>query len=547
MPSGVKDIRLTELKDTISQLNTTIKTQNELILSLQTMLKEREVNDAKKDQMIENLQAQLEYLKTKLFGSTSETRHDVFPGQLSLFDDKEESDEKEAETVTPEELIPVKAHTKQRKKKATYDEMFADIPTRTVEVDTLTEEQKVCGLCGTKMVPIGHEIIRTEIVYTEPKLERIDYVATTYSCPKCKDTEEPQFIKDEGKPALIARSYMSSSLMAHIMYFKFVMSVPFNRQEKDFEHLGAKISRSTMASDVIYCAEKYFQPMYTYFHRQLLKRKYLMADETPIQVLKEDGRRAQTKSYVWVVRTGEDREYPIILYHYTPTRAGKNAAEFLKDATSGYYLMTDGYQGYNKVPDTNRCCCWAHIRRYWLQAIPKGHEKDYTHPAVQGLLYCNKLFEYERTYREKGLSIKQIYNRRLKDQKPIIEAFLSWLDKLQPEAGDRLKKAITYTKNCQPYMVNYLKDGACSLSNNLSENSIRPLVVGRKNWLFSDTPNGATASMLVYSMIETAKANEIDPLKYLTFLLENRPNTGMSDNELEELAPWSPNVQKNCK
>lgn len=509
MPSGVKDIRLTELKDTISQLNTTIKTQNELILSLQTMLKEREVNDAKKDQLIENLQAQLEYLKTKLFGSTSEARHDVFPGQLSLFDDKEESDEKEAETVTPEELIPVKAHTKQRKKKATYDEMFADIPTRTVEVDTLTEEQKVCGLCGTKMVPIGHEIIRTEIVYTEPKLERIDYVATTYSCPKCKDTEEPQFIKDEGKPALIARSYMSSSLMAHIMYFKFVMSVPFNRQEKDFEHLGAKISRSTMASDVIYCAEKYFQPMYTYFHRQLLKRKYLMADETPIQVLKEDGRRAQTKSYVWVVRTGEDREYPVILYHYTPTRAGKNAAEFLKDAASGYYLMTDGYQGYNKVPDTNRCCCWAHIRRYWLQAIPKGHEKDYTHPAVQGLLYCNKLFEYERTYREKGLSIKQIYNRRLKDQKPIIEAFLSWLDNLQPEASDRLKKAITYTKNCQPYMMNYLKDGACSLSNNLSENSIRPLVVGRKNWLFSDTPNGATASMLVYSMIETAKANEL--------------------------------------
>ena len=144
----------------------------------------------------------------------------------------------------------------------------------------------------------------------------------------------------------------------------------------------------------------------------------------------------------------------------------------------------------NKVPEAQRCCCWAHIRRYWLRAIPKGHEKDYTHPAVQGFLYCNKLFEYERSYREKGLSPKQIYNRRLKGQKPVIEAFLSWLDQLHPESGDRLIKAINYSNGCRPFMMNYLKDGACSLSNNLSENSIRPLVVGRKNWLFCDTPAG---------------------------------------------------------
>jgi hypothetical protein len=209
--------------------------------------------------------------------------------------------------------------------------------------------------------------------------------------------------------------------------------------------------------------------------------------------------------------------------------------------------MTDGYQGYNKVPEAQRCCCWAHIRRYWLRAIPKGHEKDYTNPAVQGFLYCNKLFEYERSYREKGLSLKRIYNRRLKDEKPVIEAFLSWLDGLHPKTGDSIIRAITYTNNCRPYMMNYLKDGACSLSNNLSENSIRPLVVGRKNWLFSDTPAGAKASMNVYSMIETAKANELDPLKYLSFLLEHRPSADMSDDELAFLAPWSEEAGKVCK
>ena len=545
MPSGVKDIQLIELKDTISKLNKTISAQNDLISSLQKMLEERNAKDADKDQLIANLQAQLDYLKNKLFGSTSESRHNQIQGQLSIFDSSD-SDEKPAEIIEPE-IIKVQAHTKKRKPKATYDEIFADLPTRQIIVDTLSEEEKTCAICGTDMVSIGHEVIRTELVYTEPKLERIEYIATTYSCPKCKDTEEPQFIKDEGVPALIPGSYVSSSLAAHVMYYKYVMSVPLYRQEKDFKHLGANLSRTSMAHWIIHCSENYFQPMYDYMHRQLLKRRYLMADETPLQVLKEKERRPQSKSYVWLVRTGEDGEIPIILYSYTPTRAGKNAAEFLKDAEPGYFLMTDGYQGYNKVPEANRCCCWAHIRRYWLRAIPKGHEKDYTNPAVQGLLYCNKLFEYERSYREKGLSLKRIYNRRLKDEKPVIEAFLSWLDGLHPKTGDNIIRAITYTNNCRPYMMNYLKDGACSLSNNLSENSIRPLVVGRKNWLFSDTPAGAKASMNVYSMIETAKENELDPLKYLTFLLANRPHANMSEDELSKLAPWIEEAKKKCK
>ena len=452
------------------------------------MLQERDAKDSEKDQLIANLQAQLDYLKTRLFGSTSEIRHEQLPGQLDLFHLQTED---EPEPVPLEvEYIEVKAHKKARKPKAAYDEVFADLPTENVYVDTLTEEQKTCDVCGTMMIPIGHELIRTELRYTEPKLERIDYYATTYECPQCKETEDPRFIKDEGTPALIPGSYASSGLAAHVMYYKYVMSMP---------------------------------------------------------LLKEEGRRPQSKSYVWLVRTGDNGGIPIILYNYTPTRAGSHAAAFLAGADPGYYLMVDGYKGYNKVPEAQRCCCWAHIRRYWLRAIPKGHEKDYTHPAVQGFLYCNKLFEYERSYREKGLSLKQIYNRRLKDQKPVIEAFLSWLDQLHPESGDRLIKAINYSNGCRPFMMNYLKDGACSLSNNLSENSIRPLVVGRKNWLFCDTPAGADASMKIYSMIETAKANELDPLKYLSFLLEHRPGAEMSDGELEQFAPWSKLAQETCK
>lgn len=192
MPSGVRDIQLLELKDTISQLNNTISTQNELIRSLQKMLQERDAKDSEKDQLIANLQAQLDYLKTRLFGSTSEIRHEQLPGQLDLFHLQTED---EPEPVPLEvEYIKVKAHKNTRKSKAAYDEVFADLPTENVYVDTLTEEQKTCDVCGTMMVPIGHEPIRTELRYTEPKLERIDYYATTYECPQCKETEDQGFL-----------------------------------------------------------------------------------------------------------------------------------------------------------------------------------------------------------------------------------------------------------------------------------------------------------------------------------------------------------------
>lgn len=477
MASSAKDIQFKELKDTISQLNTTIRTQNDLIRSLQRMLEERNARDDEKDRIIANLQAQFEYFKQKLFGSSSEKRNDL-PGQMNLF----------SETVSEEEFIEPNTGKKKRKPKAGYDEMFADLPVCRVEVDTLTEEQKHCPLCKSRMVPIGHEEIRTEIRYTRAKLERVIYIATTYGCHVCKETEDPQFIKDEGVPALIPGSYASSSLVSHIMYEKYADALPLSRQEKGFELLGVSISRTTMAGWIITCAQDYLQPVYDYFHRQLLKRHYLMADETPIQVLKEPDRRPQSKSYVWLMRSGEDRLPPIILYHYTETRAGGNAVGFLEGIDDGTYVMVDGYSGYNKLKKIRRCCCYAHIRRYLVEAIPNGHDKDYSHPAVQGVLYCNKLFEYERGYKAKGLSYTQIYKRRLKDEKPVVEGFIRWLDAQRPEKGSHMDRAVTYIRNRKDTLMTYLEDGRCSLSNNPSENSIRPVTLGRKNWLFSDSP-----------------------------------------------------------
>lgn len=528
MATNGKDVQLIELKDMISQLNTTIKTLNDTIARQQTEM--------------EKLQSEVAWFKHKYFGSSSE-RTVGFPGQLNMFDESPE-EEPPVEFIEPE-IIPVTK--KSRKKKPTLEEQFRDIPTRAVYVATLSDEDKTCAICGTEMVAIGTEYLRTEVVYTPPKLERIEYYGTNYACPKCKDTEEPYFIKDKGTPALIEGSYVSESLLSHILYRKFGLYIPLYRQEKDFEQQNAPIGRTSMAHWVILSSQLYMQVMYDYFHRLLLQRRFLMMDETPVQVLKEEGRKAQTKSYFWVVRTGEDGLNPIILYNYTPTRAGHHATEFLKGIEPGFYLMVDGYQGYNVVENTKRCCCWAHIRRYLMEAIPNGKEKDFSDPAVQGVLYCNKLFEYERSYKERGLSHKQIKNRRLKDQKPTIDGLLSWAKKIKPGSNSRLKKAITYILNREDVLMTYLEDGRCSLSNNLSENSIRPVTLARKNWLFSDTPDGAHANTVYLTIIAMAKAYNLNIYEYLKFLLENRPNKEMSDKELEQLAPWNELVKALCK
>lgn len=456
------------------------------------------------------------------------------------------ADDRITVAIEPEE-ISVTSHKRSRKLKATYEEMFQNLPHQIIQVDGLSEEERSCPICGTIMEPIGKEVVRTELKYYPAKLERIDYVANTYACLECKDSLEPTFVKDFVKEPLVPHSYVSSGLAAHVMYAKFINALPYYRQEKDFlNQFGVKINRGTMAHWTIYCAQNYFKPVIDYLRKLLNQRMFVAGDETPIQVLKEEGRRAQTKSYVWLFRSGEDGNPPIILFQYHSTRNGDAAAEFFKDSAPGTYIMVDGYAGYNKLKHFKRCSCYAHIRRYFVEAIPKGKESDYTDPAVQGMLYCNKLFECERTYRTKGLSYKQICNRRLKDQKPVIEAFLSWAERQTPVKGSRLAKAITYVLNQKPYMMTYLEDGRCSLSNQISENAIRPVTVGRRNWLFCDSTEGADASMAVYTLLETARANGLNPLKYLEFLLEARPNINMTDEELEALTPWSNTVQECC-
>ena len=537
MADSSKDIQLRELKDMITDRKKMIKT---LQATVDAANKREEALTQERD----NLKDEVALLRKKLFGSSSEKRTLDIPGQLNLFNEAEmEQDPAAARAEELEASLPDKTG-KKRKARGTDAERFKGIPVQKKYLD-LSDGEKVCPVCNTALEEIGEEFVRRELVFIPAKLKVYEYYSKNYTCPECSKRDLPVIKKGkDGKPHRLY-GMASAGTVAWVMYQKFCNGLPYCRQEKDWKQYGAAITRATMANWVIHNSEAFFLPMYEYFHRKLLERGFAMADETPLQVLHEPGRRAQTKSYMWLFRSGEDGGAPIILYRYSETRAGDNAVDFLHGFKG--YLMCDGYSGYNKVPDAKRTACWAHIRRYLTDAIPKGKELDYAQPSVQGIMYINQLFHLEDVIKAKYTSFDAIKKARLEKEKPIVEGFLSWLDNQSPVRGSRMDKAVTYIQNRRSYLTTYLEDGRCSFSNNLSEIAIRPFTVGRKNWLFCDTPNGAQASAIVYTIVEMAKANGVNVYHYLTYLLEELPNDRMSDEELELLAPWNENVQEEIK
>lgn len=530
-----KELQIRELKDALAE-------SRKLNMFLQKSLEESNANIKHLSEQVSLLSEQVAYLTQKLFGTSSEKQTtDKSDGQLSFFNEAEVT----ADLNVPDPLSEEEIEAYARKKRRSRQELLAGLPVRQIIAEILIEE-RICDLCGTELKEIGREVVRRELEFIPAKLCVIEHVSIHYGCPKCKDTEEPFFLKAPTPAPLMKHSLASPSTVAWLWYQKYANSLPFYRQEKDWKQNGLELQRSTMANWTIHCAGKYLKPVWEYLHKQLIKRTFLMADETRVQVLKEDGRSAQSDSFMWLYRTGEDGLAPIILYEYQPSRTGDNASNFLKGFQG--YLSCDGYAGYNKVMGIIRCSCWAHVRRYFKDAIPAGHEQDFSLPAVQGVEYCSKLFKYEEIFQKKGYDSEQRKIARLEKEKPLLEAFWSWLETVPFVKNSRLDKAIQYTKNRKPYLETYLEDGRCSFSNNLSEQLMKAFATGRKNWLFHDTPQGAESSAIIYSVVETARANGLNIYKYLTFLLMYMPDTDPSDEEdMDWMMPWGEGAIHNCK
>ena len=490
---------------------------------------------------VSNLTEMVLLLRKEKFGSSSEKTPKQIEGQLSLFNEAEiEADSKSAEPV-----ICCKGSMYHRKPKASREKLLKNLPIEEFPC-VLHPDDMFCNQCGTALKEIGFVKARDEIEYIPAKVQIIRYMQQACECPICKHTVRP-FIKKAAVPrSVLNHSLASPSSVSYVMYQKYVNSIPLYRQEKDWEQMGIALSRAIMANWVIRSTQEHFEPVIKHMQTELLKREVIHCDETPVQVLKEEGKKPQTKSYMWLYRTGNDGKAPIILYDYQPSRSGDNAASYLKDFKG--YVHSDGYSGYNKLDGITRCGCWAHLRRKFVEAIPDKKAVDAPLTSAEiGRDFCNQLFKVEE--RLKDLTPKERFCKRLELEKPILEAFWCWLESLTVLKGSALGKAVTYAMNQRPFMENYLLDGRCAISNNAAENAIRPFTVGRKNWLFADTPKGASASAAVYSIIETAKANGLNVFAYLQHLLLYMPDTDWQNypEELDDLMPWSSEVQEQCK
>ena len=422
----------------------------------------------------------------------------------------------------------VKAHTRKPRSGSMEEVVPEGTP---VEVVEHRPEDRSCPKCGSEMVEIGKEVRRT--LKMEPARFWIqEDVYYTYACKVCeKETGDSVIVNTPKKPAVLPGSFASPEAIAHLMVQKFVMYSPLYRQEQEWGRQGLKLSRQVMSHWLLRAAEDWLAPIYQELHRELLKRDVLHGDETTLQVLKEPGKSAQSKSYMWLYRTSGDAEHPIVLYDYRPDRKAKNAEEFL-EGFSGY-LHADGYQGYHKLrPDIRVVGCWAHARRKFDEAVKSLPKKEQAGcAALEGQAFCTKLFAIEAEIQD--LSLEEKRKQRQGRAKPVLDALFSWAEEKRKVTPPKsaLGKALHYLKEQRPYLVRYLEDGRLEISNNRAERSIKPFVMGRKNWLFANTPAGARASAVIYSLMETAKETGLDPYKYLLWALREAPKLFETDRE----------------
>ena len=461
-------------------------------------------------------------LRQRLFGRKSEQTADPATPQLALFNEAESVAEPIGEYVEEEVVAPNKRRGKRKP-------LPADLP-RIEVIHELPEHELTC-VCGCRKHAIGEEISeQLEIVPMQIRV--IKHVRKVYGC---RDCETAPITAD--KPAqLIEKGMASPSVLAMLLTTKYVDGLPLHRFEKVLGRHGIDISRQTLARWVIQCGE-YFQPLLNLMRDNLLTSQIVHCDETRVQVLKEAGREPSSQSWMWV-QTGGPPDKPVILFDYSTSRA-QDVPTRLLDGYRGY-VMTDDYAGYNALgaqTGVERLGCWAHARRKFMEA-QKVQPKGKTGRADIALNLINKLYGIERDLKAGSESERKI--GRHEQSLPILAQLKSWIEKTQPQvtAQNALGKAISYLASNWSKLERYVEEGYLPIDNNAAERAIRPFVIGRKNWLFSDTPKGAAASARLYSLVETAKANGQEPYAWLRYALERLPQAS-SVEDYEALLPWN--------
>jgi transposase len=462
--------------------------------------------------------------------------HDRFGRKTERFvDDKSQGrlfDDAAKAVIPPvENEVAVKAHIRHKrqllliKEGTPVEEKIIDIP----------EQDKICG-CGKHLVRIGEES-RYKVRIIPEKTEIIKEIYPKYACHFCEgsgDEDHPAVRMAERPAQIIPKSPVTASLLAYILVLKFNYSMPFHRLSKRFGTIGIEISRANMSNWAVK-AGLAVGKMMKLLWKELLLSPSILADETPFRVFRVPNQSNTKNSFMWAFRGG-GVDKPIHIYEYHPTRSGKVPAELLKDYSG--FVQTDGYGGYNlldEFPKITHVGDWAHVRRKFHEAAKAGSGDNH---SAHGLSLVQKLFQIEKELRDKYPVLKRFSIERKKQVKPLFSEIKAWLEDLICKVAPELElgKAVNYTLKEWSKLVRYIESPYLTPSTNEIENAIRLLVVGRKNFMFCGSPEGAQAAANIYSLIKTAEAYGLDPWQYLAYLFNRLPLV-KSEDELKGLLP----------
>jgi len=498
------------------------------IEALKALLLEKEALIKQKDSQITSLREQLNLALAKRFGPSSEKSDKQ---QLGLFNEAEAAvDEDGEESASEPETLTVPAHARKKPGR----KPLPDYIEREEVLHDLPEAEKVCPHDGTPLERIGEEVSE-QLDVIPAKVRVLRHIRPKYACPCCREGIKTALMP----PQPIPKSYASPGLLAHIATAKYVDALPLYRQEDILKRAGIELPRATLANWILKLGELVL-PLINLLRDSVLEYGIVQMDETTVQVLKEKDKAPSSKSYMWVQRGGPP-DKPVLLFDYDPSRSGAVPVRLL-EGYSGY-LQCDGYEGYGAIgkhEDIALVGCWAHARRKFDEAIKAQGKKGKAKAgrATKGLAYIQKLYRIEKLAGE--CAAEERHRLRQEQAVPLLDEIRAWLDKSLPEVPPQsaVGKALHYLHGQWDKLVRYTEDGRLCIDNNAAERAIRPFVIGRNNWLFSDSVSGAQSSARLYSLILTAKANGHEPYRYLRHVFKELP-AATSVEDFEALLPYN--------
>lgn len=525
--------QLSDQSALIEQYEKSIQSRDESIEQRTQELQQRDQQIRQKDSYIQILEELLRLKKIQQFAAKSEK----LAHQNDLFNEVELEAAIDALRDQLPDDVEEDDHADKASRKSRQRGFSADLVRERIEL-LLSEEEKA-GAIKTFFTKV-----KEEIEFIPAQLKVFEYWQEKAVFEQDAATGQDQIIAAKRPVHPLGKCFATVALLAYIITSKYADGLPLYRLEKMLKRLGHEISRTCMANWIIRL-DDVFKPLMTLMREVQNGSDYLQADETRIQVLKEDGKTAQSDKWMWVVRGGPP-DQPVVLFDYDPSRAGSVPVRLLEGFTG--ILQADGYSGYGQVcraNDITRIGCWDHARRKFVEASRaaatgnKG-KKARTMKADVALGHINKLYAIERQLKDKGASMDERYRVRQELSLPQLATLKTWLEANVGKVlkGSLTRNAMEYTLNQWDYLVGYCERGDLNISNALAENAIRPFALGRKAWLFADTSNGARASATCYSLIETAKANGLEPSAYIRHVLEHIA-TADTLEKLESLLPWN--------